>query len=71
MKLIIHGGFFSESHTNQETKKQKQDALSRIALQASQYLAQHNAVETVIYAVSLLEDDLLGEAECGAYGWKY
>ncbi|MGL5891846.1 MAG: isoaspartyl peptidase/L-asparaginase, partial [Bacteroidia bacterium] len=31
MKLIIHGGFFSESSTSAETKLAKQEALRRIA----------------------------------------
>jgi L-asparaginase len=30
MKIIIHGGFFSESSTNFETKVAKQQALLRI-----------------------------------------
>lgn len=66
MKLIIHGGFFSESSTNQETKKAKQDALAGIATAAYQYLQHHTAVETVVYAVSLLEDDELFNAGIGS-----
>jgi L-asparaginase len=30
MKIIIHGGFFSESSTNHETKVAKQQSLLRI-----------------------------------------
>jgi L-asparaginase len=30
MKLIIHGGFFSESSTSLETKVAKQEALEQI-----------------------------------------
>ena len=30
MKLIIHGGFFSESSTSHETKLAKQNALEKI-----------------------------------------
>jgi L-asparaginase len=66
MKLIIHGGFFSESSTNQETKKAKQDALSEIAAKAGQFLETHNALETVVYAVSLLEDNELFNAGLGS-----
>lgn len=66
MKLIIHGGFFSESATNQETKKAKQEALSAIARDAYAYLQQHTAVETVVYAVGLLEDNELFNAGLGS-----
>lgn len=66
MKLIIHGGFFSESSTNQETKKAKQDALAEIATLSYQYLLEHTALETVIYAVSLLEDNVLFNAGLGS-----
>jgi len=66
MKLIIHGGFFSESDTNQETKKAKQDALSEIATASWQFLQSHTALETVAYAVSLLEDNLLFNAGLGS-----
>jgi L-asparaginase len=66
MKLIIHGGFFSESATNQETKRAKQHALSEVAELAQQYLQDHNAVETVVYAISLLEDNALFNAGLGS-----
>ncbi|WP_449437558.1 isoaspartyl peptidase/L-asparaginase [Pedobacter steynii] len=66
MKLIIHGGFFSESETNQETKKAKQQALASIATQAHRYLQTHTALETVVYAVSLLEDNPLFNAGWGS-----
>lgn len=66
MKIIIHGGFFSESSTNQETKKAKQDALSSIVMQAYDYLQTHDAVQTVVYAVSLLEDNELFNAGLGS-----
>lgn len=66
MKIIIHGGFFSESHTNQETKQAKQEALKRIASDSFDYLKTHSAVETVVYAVSLLEDDELFNAGIGS-----
>jgi L-asparaginase len=66
MKLIIHGGFFSESDTNKETKKAKQDALAEIASTSWQFLQTHTALETVAYAVSLLEDNLLFNAGLGS-----
>jgi len=66
MKLIIHGGFFSESQTNQEIKKAKQEALAEIAKLSYDYLRAHTAVETVVYAVSLLEDSPLFNAGTGS-----
>lgn len=66
MKLIIHGGFFSESATNHETKVAKQNALERIVRDSYQYLQTHSAVETAVYAVSLLEDDALFNAGIGS-----
>lgn len=66
MKIIIHGGFFSESSTNHETKVAKQDALLRIVKDSYAYLQTHSAVETVVYAVSLLEDDALFNAGIGS-----
>lgn len=66
MKLMIHGGFFSESSQNHETKTAKQQALKSIAERAFEYLKTHNAVDTVVYAVSLLEDDELFNAGTGS-----
>ncbi len=66
MKLIIHGGFFSESSTDTETKIAKQEALIAIVKQSYEYLKTHSALETVIYAVSLLEDDTLFNAGIGS-----
>jgi L-asparaginase len=66
MKLIIHGGFFSESKTNHEVKKAKQDALKEIAELGYKYLATHTALETVVYAVHLLEDCELFNAGTGS-----
>lgn len=66
MKIIIHGGFFSESSTNLETKIAKQQALLRIVKEAYAYLQNHSALETVVYAVSLLEDDALFNAGIGS-----
>ena len=66
MKVIIHGGFFSESSTNNETKVAKQQALLRIVKDSFDYLKTHSALETVVYAVSLLEDDELFNAGIGS-----
>jgi L-asparaginase len=66
MKIIIHGGFFSESGTNEDVKKAKQDALARIVKQGYDYLQTHTAVETAVYTVSLLEDDELFNAGTGS-----
>jgi L-asparaginase len=63
---MIHGGFFSESITNQEVKKAKQDALSDIAIQAAAYLKTHTALQTAVFAVSLLEDCELFNAGLGS-----
>ncbi len=66
MKIIIHGGFFSESLTNHETKVAKQEALLRIVKDSYEYLKTHTAMETVVHAVSLLEDDELFNAGIGS-----
>jgi L-asparaginase len=66
MKVIIHGGFFSESNTNQETKKAKQDALAQIVQQSYEFLKNHTALETVVYAVTLLENNELFNAGIGS-----
>jgi len=66
MKIIIHGGFFSESDQSHEVKVAKQNSLKNIAEKAYQYLENHSAVDTVAYAVSLLEDDELFNAGIGS-----
>lgn len=66
MKVIIHGGFFSESSTSNETKIAKQNALERIVKDSHEFLKIHSALETVVYAVSLLEDDVLFNAGTGS-----
>ena len=65
-KIIIHGGFFSESSTNIETKIAKQNALVRIVKDSYEYLKTHTALQTVVYAVALLEDDELFNAGIGS-----
>jgi L-asparaginase len=66
MKLIIHGGFFSESLTNQEIKKAKQEALTKIVTLGHKHLQSHTAVETAVYTVGLLEDSDLFNAGTGS-----
>jgi L-asparaginase len=66
MKLLIHGGFFSESSQSNETKLAKQQAMENIARQAFEYLKSHNALETATFAVSLLEDNSLFNAGTGS-----
>ncbi len=66
MKIIIHGGFFSESSTNNETKVAKQNALERIVKASFEFLKSHSALETVVFAVSQLEDDELFNAGIGS-----
>ena len=65
-KLIIHGGFFSESRTNSEIKLAKQQALSDIVKKSYDYLSSHTALETSVFAVSLLEDCELFNAGIGS-----
>lgn len=66
MKLIIHGGFFSESSQSDETKFAKQKSLKNIAEKSFEFLKNHSASETVVFAVSLLEDDPLFNAGIGS-----
>lgn len=66
MKIIIHGGFFSESSTDAQTKKAKQEALIVMVTKSYAYLESHSALQTVVYAVSLLEDDPLFNAGTGS-----
>ncbi len=66
MKLIIHGGFFSESNTNHEVKVAKQQALKAIVETGYAYLQHHTAAETVVYTISLLEDSDLFNAGTGS-----
>ena len=66
MKIIIHGGFFSESSTNQETKVAKQKALENIVKASYAFLKNHCALETVVFAVTQLEDNELFNAGIGS-----
>ena len=65
-KLIIHGGFFSESLTNQEIKLAKQEALCEIVQKSYTHLKTHSALQTSIFAVSMLEDCPLFNAGLGS-----
>lgn len=66
VKVIIHGGFFSESGTNLEVKIAKQQALKEIVQKSYDYLKTHTALETVVYSVTLLEDCDLFNAGIGS-----
>jgi L-asparaginase len=66
MKIIIHGGFFSESQTNQEVKQAKQQALADIVQAGHKYLQTHTAAQTVVYTVCLLENCDLFNAGTGS-----
>jgi L-asparaginase len=66
MKIIIHGGFFSESSTSEVTKIAKQKALEEIVMRSYEYLKSHTATETVVYAVTQLENDTLFNAGTGS-----
>lgn len=65
-KIIIHGGFFSESDTNQDMKSAKQRAISEIVQQGYRFLLNHSALKAVEYTVSLLEDCELFNAGLGS-----
>lgn len=66
MKIIIHGGFFSESDQSNEVKIAKQNSLKKIAHKSFEFLQNHSAEETSVYTVSLLEDDELYNAGIGS-----
>jgi L-asparaginase len=65
-KIIIHGGFFSESIANQEVKTAKQKALAEIVTKSYEYLQDHTAFETALFAVTHLEDCDLFNAGLGS-----
>ncbi len=66
MKIIVHGGFFSESDQSHEVKIAKQNSLKNIAKEAFKYLQTHSAEDTVVFAVKMLEDDQLYNAGTGS-----
>lgn len=65
-KIILHGGFFSELGTTDAIKKAKQHALSTIAKKSFDFIQNHTALQTVAYAVELLENDDLFNAGTGS-----
>ncbi len=65
-KIIIHGGFFSESSQSEATKIEKQKALKQIVVRACEYLKAHTALQTVCYALELLENNDLFNAGIGS-----
>jgi L-asparaginase len=65
-RIIIHGGFFSEADTGDDVKKAKQNALRDIAKKSYEFLRGHTALQTVVYAVELLEDCDLFNAGTGS-----
>ncbi len=66
MKIILHGGFFSESDQTHEVKIAKQNSLEQIARKGFEYLQNHSAEDTVVFTVKLLEDDPLFNAGTGS-----
>lgn len=66
MKIIIHGGFFSESDQSHEVKTAKQESLKAIAKQSFDFLKDNSAYDTVAFAVSLLENNPLYNAGIGS-----
>ena len=66
MRILIHGGFFSESSQSNETKLLKQKALLDILEKSKTYLENNSAVATAIFATSLLEDSPLFNAGIGS-----
>ena len=66
MRILIHGGFFSESSQSNETKHKKQEALLDILNQGKDFLKNHNALETAVYTAKLLEDNPLFNAGIGS-----
>ena len=66
MRILIHGGFFSESSQSNETKHKKQEALLDILNQGKDFLKNHSALETAVYTAKLLEDNPLFNAGIGS-----
>lgn len=65
-KIILHGGFFSESLTTPDIKQAKQQALAQIIENSFHFLQDHSALDTVVFAVALLEDCDLFNAGIGS-----
>lgn len=58
--------FFLGIINQSQTKVAKQKALERIVKNSYAFLETHSALETVVYTVSLLEDDELFNAGIGS-----
>lgn len=65
--IIIHGGFFSESISNADIKAAKQNALRDIVIKSYEFLKDHSALETVVFATALLENADLFNAGTGSH----
>src|SRR5690606_34777864 len=57
---------FSEASSDDKMRKAKQDAVKAIVTQAYNYLETHTSLEAAVYAVSLLENDPLFNADLGS-----
>ncbi len=66
MKLLIHGGFFSEFDQSDSVKKAKQVSMENIIKKSYDFMESNSALETVVYAVELLENDALYNAGMGS-----
>src|SRR5688572_12565111 len=64
-RLIIHGGLGTAAGFAR-SKDRERASLHRIAESAFAFLQSHSAMETVVHAVSLLEDDPLFNAGTGS-----
>ena len=66
MKLLIHGGFFSEFDQSDSVKKAKQVSMENIIKKSYDFMESNSALDTVVYAVELLENDALYNAGMGS-----
>lgn len=64
MRLIIHGGLLETDDQNEVDAIKK--SLTEIVQRGYEYLKTHSAVETVVYTITLLEDDPLYDAGTGS-----
>jgi L-asparaginase len=64
MRLIIHGGLLETNDQNEINAIKR--SLTEIVQKGYEYLRTHSAVETVVYTITLLEDDELYDAGIGS-----
>ncbi|MCR5862051.1 isoaspartyl peptidase/L-asparaginase [Flavobacterium sp. J372] len=64
MRLIIHGGLLETDDPNEINAIKK--SMTEIVQKGYEYLKIHSAVETVVYTITLLEDDPLYDAGTGS-----